>query len=429
MSLQVEKLEHSMAKMTIEVSAEEFDKAMDKAFQRSKNQIAIPGFRKGKVSRQVVEKIYGPQVFYEDAANLTIPDAYEEALKECDLVIVSQPEIAVTQIEKGKPFIFTAEVAIKPEVTLGAYKGIEVAKADVSVTAEEIDAEIEKEREAQSRMVPVEDRAVEDGDITSIDFEGFCDGVPFEGGKGEDYSLTIGSHSFIDTFEEQLIGAQIGEEKEVNVTFPEEYHAEELAGKPAMFKVTVKEIKVKELPDVDDEFAQEVSEFDTLEEYKADVEKQILERKEKQALTEKEDAVIEKIIENAEMDIPQPMIDTQNRQMQDEFTSRLQQQGMTMEQYMQFTGLTADKLKEQMEPQALRRIQSCLVLEAVVAAESIEVSDERVEEEMQKMAEAYSMELDKIKEMMGEEEIKQMKDDIAVQDAVTFVTQAAVEID
>ncbi len=428
MSLQVEKLEKSMAKLTIEATAEEFDQAMEKAFQRSKNKISIPGFRKGKVTRQMAERMYGPQLFYEDAVNLLIPDAYEKALDECDLEIVSQPKIDVTQMEKGKPFIFTAEVAIKPEVTLGQYKGIEVAKADIQVTDEEIDAEIAKEREAQSRMIPVEDRAVQDGDITTIDFEGFVEGKPFEGGKGTDYPLTIGSHSFIDTFEEQLIGTAIGEEKEVNVTFPEEYQAKELAGKPAMFKVTVKEIKVKELPDVDDEFAQEVSEFETLAEYKEDIKKQITERKEKQALTQKEDAVIEKIVENAQMEIPQPMIDTQVRQMTDEFVSRLQQQGLSVEQYMQLTGLTPDKLKEQMEPQALKRIQSRLVLEAVVDAEKIQISDEKLDAEIEKMAGMYQMEPEKLKEVMGDVEKKQMKRDIAVQEAVTFVTDAAVEV-
>lgn len=429
MSLQVEKLEHSMAKMTIEVPAEKFAEAMEKAYQRSKNKISVPGFRKGKVPKAIVEKMYGPAVFYEDAANLLIPDAYEEALKECDLDIVSQPQIDVTQIEKDKPFIFTAEVAVKPEVKLGEYKGIEVAKANVEVTDAEVDAEIEKEREAQSRMIPVEDRPVADGDIATVDFEGFVDGVPFEGGKGENYPLTIGSHSFIDTFEEQLIGVNIGEEKEVNVTFPEQYQAKELAGKPAMFKVTVKEIKMKELPEVDDEFAQEVSEFDTLEEYKADVRKQVLDRKEAQAKTQKEDAVIEKIVENAEMDIPKPMVDTQIRQMANELAQNLQQQGLTLEQYMQFTGMTPDKFNEQMEPQAMRRIQSRLVLEAIAKEENIEVSDERMDEEIQKMAEMYQMEADKLRELLGEEEKKQMRQDIAVQDAVTLVAAAAVEVE
>ena len=418
MSLQVETLEKSMAKLTIEVSAEEFEQAMEKAYQRSKHKISIPGFRKGKVSRAVIEKMYGPATFYEDAANLLIPDAYQKALGECELEIVSQPKIEVTQVEKGQPFVFTAEVAVKPEVTLGEYKGLEVAKADVAVTDEDIDAEVEKEREAQARMVPVEDRAVQDGDITTIDFEGFMDGKPFEGGKGEDYPLTIGSHSFIDTFEEQLIGANIGEEKEIEVTFPEEYQAKELAGKPATFKVTVKEIKVRELPEADDELAQEVSEFETMAEYREDLRKKIQERKESAAKTQKEDAAVEKAIENAQMEIPQPMIDTQARQMADEFAQRLQSQGMTMEQYMQFTGLTPDKLLEQMQPQALKRIQSRLVLEAIAKAENIEISDEKLDEQIDKMAEMYQMEADKLRELMGDEEKKRIREDLAVQEDI-----------
>lgn len=427
MSLQVETLEKSMAKLTIEVSAEEFEQAMEKAYQRSKHKISIPGFRKGKVSRAVIEKMYGPATFYEDAANLLIPNAYQKALGECELEIVSQPKIEVTQVEKGQPFVFTAEVAVKPEVTLGEYKGLEVAKADVAVTDEDIDAEVEKEREAQARMVPVEDRAVQDGDITTIDFEGFMDGKPFEGGKGEDYPLTIGSHSFIDTFEEQLIGANIGEEKEIEVTFPEEYQAKELAGKPATFKVTVKEIKVRELPEADDELAQEVSEFETMAEYREDLRKKIQERKESAAKTQKEDAAVEKAIENAQMEIPQPMIDTQARQMADEFAQRLQSQGMTMEQYMQFTGLTPDKLLEQMQPQALKRIQSRLVLEAIAKAENIEISDEKLDEQIDKMAEMYQMEADKLRELMGDEEKKRIREDLAVQEAVTLIADAAVE--
>ena len=427
MSLQVETLEKSMAKLTIEVSAEEFEQAMEKAYQRSKHKISIPGFRKGKVSRAVIEKMYGPASFYEDAANLLIPDAYQKALGECELEIVSQPKIEVTQVEKGQPFVFTAEVAVKPEVTLGEYKGLEVAKADVTVTDEDVDAEVEKEREAQARMVPVEDRAVQDGDITTIDFEGFMDGKPFEGGKGEDYPLTIGSHSFIDTFEEQLIGANIGEEKEIEVTFPEEYQAKELAGKPATFKVTVKEIKVRELPEADDELAQEVSEFETMAEYREDLRKKIQERKDSAAKTQKEDAAVEKAIENAQMEIPQPMIDTQTRQMADEFAQRLQSQGMTMEQYMQFTGLTPDKLLEQMQPQALKRIQSRLVLEAIAKAENIEISDEKLDEQIDKMAEMYQMEADKLRELMGDEEKKRIREDLAVQEAVTLIADAAVE--
>ena len=427
MSVQVETLEKSMAKLTIEVSAEEFETALDKAYKKNKNKISLPGFRKGKAPRAMIEKMYGTGVFYEDAANDLIPGAYESAAKESELEIVAQPSIDVTQIEKGKPFIFTATVAVKPEVTLGDYKGIEVEKKNAEVTDEELQAEIDKVRESNSRMITVEDRAVQDGDIATIDFEGFVDGEPFEGGKGEDYPLTIGSHSFIDNFEEQLIGKNIGEETEVNVTFPEQYQAEELQGKPAVFKVTIKEIKVKELPELDDDFAQDVSEFDTVDEYKEDLKKKLLENKEAALKREKEEDVVGKIIENATMEIPDPMVDTQVRQMVQEFSQRIQSQGLSLQQYMQFTGMTPESLTNELQPQALKRIQSRLVLEAVVAAENIETSDEDLEKELEKMAEMYQMEADKLKELVGEEEKKQIALDLAVQKAVELVVDAAVE--
>ena len=427
MSVQVETLEKSMAKLTIEVSAEEFETALDKAYKKNKNKISLPGFRKGKAPRAMIEKMYGTGVFYEDAANDLIPGAYESAAKESELEIVAQPSIDVTQIEKGKPFVFTATVAVKPEVTLGDYKGIEVEKKTAEVTDEELQAEIDKVRESNSRMITVEDRAVQDGDITTIDFEGFVDGEPFEGGKGENYPLTIGSHSFIDNFEEQLIGKNIGEETEVNVTFPEQYQAEELQGKPAVFKVTIKEIKVKELPELDDDFAQDVSEFDTVDEYKEDLKKKLLENKEAALKREKEEDVVGKIIENATMEIPDPMVDTQVRQMVQEFSQRIQSQGLSLQQYMQFTGMTPESLTNELQPQALKRIQSRLVLEAVVAAENIETSDEDLEKELEKMAEMYQMEADKLKELVGEEEKKQIALDLAVQKAVELVVDAAVE--
>lgn len=427
MSVQVETLEKSMAKLTIEVSAEEFETALDKAYKKNKNKISLPGFRKGKAPRAMIEKMYGTGVFYEDAANDLIPGAYESAAKESELEIVAQPSIDVTQIEKGKPFIFTATVAVKPEVTLSDYKGIEVEKKTAEVTDEELQAEIDKVRESNSRMITVEDRAVQDGDITTIDFEGFVDGEPFEGGKGENYPLTIGSHSFIDNFEEQLIGKNIGEETEVNVTFPEQYQAEELQGKPAVFKVTIKEIKVKELPELDDDFAQDVSEFDTVDEYKEDLKKKLLENKEAALKREKEEDVVGKIIENATMEIPDPMVDTQVRQMVQEFSQRIQSQGLSLQQYMQFTGMTPESLTNELQPQALKRIQSRLVLEAVVAAENIETSDEDLEKELEKMAEMYQMEADKLKELVGEEEKKQIALDLAVQKAVELVVDAAVE--
>ena len=427
MSVQVETLEKSMAKLTIEVSAEEFETALDKAYKKNKNKISLPGFRKGKAPRAMIEKMYGTGVFYEDAANDLVPDAYESAAKESELEIVAQPSIDVTQIEKGKPFIFTATVAVKPEVTLGEYKGIEVEKKTAEVTDEELQTEIDKVRESNSRMITVDDRAVQDGDITTIDFEGFVDGEPFEGGKGEDYPLTIGSHSFIDNFEEQLIGKNIGEETEVNVTFPEQYQAEELQGKPAVFKVTIKEIKVKELPELDDDFAQDVSEFDTVDEYKEDLKKKLLENKEAALKREKEEDVVGKIIENATMEIPDPMVDTQVRQMVQEFSQRIQSQGLSLQQYMQFTGMTPESLTNELQPQALKRIQSRLVLEAVAAAENIETSDEDLEKELEKMAEMYQMEADKLKELVGEEEKKQIALDLAVQKAVELVVDAAVE--
>lgn len=428
MSLQVEKLEKNMAKLTIEASAEELEKAIQAAYQKNKGKINMPGFRKGKAPRVMIEKMYGPGVFYEDAANALIPDAYAKEVEDCDLDIVSQPKIDVVQIEKGKSFIFTAEVALKPVVTLGEYKGVEVEKQAVEVTDEEIMAEIDKERENNSRTIDVDDRAVQNGDMVKLNFEGFVDGEAFEGGKGEDYDLTIGSGSFIPGFEEQLVGAKIGEEMEVNVTFPEEYQAAELAGKAAVFKCTVNEIKVKELPEADDDFAKDVSEFDTLAEYKEDIKKNLTEKKEKEAKTAKENAVVAKVVENATMEIPDPMVDGQVRQMADDFARRIQSQGLSVEQYFQFTGMTAEKLFEQMRPEAEKRIQNSLVLEAVAKAVDIQISDEKVEEELAKMAETYKMEVEKLKEIMGDYEKEQIKNDLAIQEAVTMVTEAAKEI-
>ena len=373
----------------------------------------------------MVEKMYGVEVLYEDAINEALDATYGDAVTESELDVVSRPEIDVVQVEKGKELIYTATVAVKPEVTLGEYKGIEVEKASAEVSDEDIEAELKKVQEQNSRLITVEDRAVEDGDQTVVDFEGFVDGTPFEGGKGEDYPLTIGSHSFIDTFEEQLIGKNIGEECEVNVTFPEEYHAKELAGKPAVFKVTVKEIKRKELPELNDEFAGEVSEFETLEEYKNDVKAKLSLPKQKEAATENENHVVDKVVENATMDIPEPMIESQVNNMVNDYARRMQSQGLSLEQYMQFTGMTIDTLKEQMKPQAVKRIQTRLVLEAIVKAENITVSDEAVEKEIADMAESYKMEVAQIKEYMGENGIEQMKEDLAVQEAVDFLVAEA----
>ena len=427
MSLQVEKLEHNMAKLTVEVAAEDVEKALQAAYLKQRKQINIPGFRKGKVPRQMIEKMYGPEVFYDEAANNMIPDAYAKAYDESELDIVSQPKIEVVQMEKGKPFIFTAEVATKPEVTLGDYKGLKVDKVSTRVTQKEVDEEIEKERERNARTIEVTDRAVQDKDEVTLDFEGFVDGVAFEGGKGEDYPLTIGSGSFIPGFEEQLIGAEIDKEVEVNVTFPKEYHSEELAGKDATFKCTVHTIKAKELPELDDEFASEVSECETMDAYRAEVKKNIKERNERTGREKKENQAVDQAIENAQMDIPEAMIEFQVRQMADDFARRIQQQGLTVEQYFQFTGMTAEKMMEEMRPQAEKSIKTRLVLEAIVKAENIEVSDERVEEELTKMAEAYQMEVEKLKEFMGENEKKQIKEDLAVQEAITLLVNESVE--
>lgn len=425
MSLQVEKLEHNMAKLTIEVPAEELEKALETAYQKNKNKISVPGFRKGKVPRNMIEKMYGPAIFYEDAANELIPDAYEKALDECEEEIVSAPKIDVTQIEKGKDFIFTAEVAVKPEVTLGKYKGIKVDEADLAVTEEEINAQIEKERENSARTISVEDRPVKDGDITTLDFEGFVDGVAFEGGKGTDYPLTIGSGSFIPGFEEQLIGAELNKEVEVNVTFPEDYHAKDLAGKPATFKCKIKDIKEKELPELDDEFASEVSAFDTMAEYKEDVKKSLEMKKADAAKIAKEEAVIDAVIEDAKMDIPDAMVETEQRQIIEEFSQRMRMQGLTMEQYMQFTGMTPQALMDQTKPQALKRIQSRLVLEAVAKAEDLKASEEDYAAEIKDISEKYQMEEDKIKEMLGEKGKKQVEEDLAIRKAVDFLVDNA----
>lgn len=429
MSYKVEDLGKNMVKLTIETGADELEKALETAYHKNKGKISIQGFRRGKAPRAIIEKMYGVEIFYEDAANELIPAAYETAADESGLDIVSRPNIDVVQIEKNKPFIFTAEVAVKPEVTLGQYKGVEVAVDPVTVEEDEINAELDKVREQNSRTVSVEDRAVEDGDTVKIDFEGFVDDVPFEGGKGTDYDLVIGSHSFVDTFEEQLIGKNIGDETEVNVTFPEAYHSEELKGKAAMFKVKIKAVSRKELPEADDDFAQDVSEFDTLAEYKADIEKNIREKKEKTAQSRKEDAVVDKIIENAAMDIPKPMIDMQKRQLAEDFAQRLQSQGLSIDQYLMYTGMTPESLIEQMEPQALKRIQYRLVLEAVAKAENIVATDEELEKEFEEMAQQYQMEVGKLKELAGDKEAEIMRLDIAVRKAVDLVRDAAVEVE
>jgi trigger factor len=428
MSFTVEQLEEkNMVKLVIESSAEDFEKGIEKAYNKNKNRITVQGFRKGKAPRKIIEKFYGREIFFEDAANAIIPDAYAAAAEESQLDIVSQPQIDLVQLESGKPFVFSATVAVRPEVGLGSYKGVEVAKVKTEATDDDINAELDRVREQNSRVVSVEGRPVQDKDIAVIDYEGFVDGVPFQGGKAEGHSLTIGSHTFIDNFEEQLIGKNAGDDVEVNVTFPEDYHAEELKGKAATFKVSIKEIKEKQFDDLDDDFAQNVSDFDTLDEYKDDLRKTIGERKAKEAKTKKENEVIEKIIESSSMDIPEAMINTQVRQMADDFSMRLQQQGLSVDQYFQFTGLTPDRLIADMKPEAEKRIKSRLVLDAIVKAENITVSDDEYEAELTKMSEEYKMPLDQIKEFTGEKEKKQIIDDMAVQKAVELIVSEAVE--
>ena len=427
MSVQVENLEKNMAKLTIEVSAEDLEKALESAYQKQKKQISVPGFRKGKVPRAMIEKMYGVDVFYEDAANALMQQNYAAAVDESGIDIVSRPTVDVVQIEKGKPFIFTAEVAVKPEVTLGKYMGVTVTKIDTSVSDEEVDEALEKERNNNARTINVTDRPVAQGDTAVIDFEGFVDGVAFEGGKGENHPLEIGSHSFIDTFEDQLVGKNAGDEVEVNVTFPEKYQAADLAGKPAMFKVKIHEVKCKELPELNDEFAQDVSEFDTLEEYKADVKKHLEVEKENEAKKTKEDEAIQKIIDKSTMEIPEAMIETQCENMVNEFAQRLAQSGLSMEQYMQFSGLTLDKLKEQVRPEAETRIKSSLVLEQIAKDEKIEITDEELDAEIEKMAAQYGMEADKLKEYIGDNEKESMKRDLAVTKAVDLIMENVKE--
>ena len=425
----MENLEKNMVKLTIEVSAEDLEKALQAVYMKEKSRISLPGFRKGKVPRAMIEKMYGVEIFFEDAANMLITQEYPKAVDECGADVVSRPEIDIAQMEKGKPFIFTAEVAVRPEVTLGEYKGVTVTKIDSTVTEEELNAEIDKERKSNARTITVEDRAIEDGDIAVIDFEGFTDGVAFEGGKGENHSLVIGSHSFIDGFEEQLVGRKTGEELDVNVTFPEEYHAQELAGKPAVFKVKINEVKMEELPELDDEFAQDVSEFDTLAEYKEDVEKKLVERKTAEGKRMQESEAVDNIVEASQMDIPDVMIETQAQSMMEDFANRITQQGLSMEQYMQFSGTTTEQMLEQMKPEALKRIQSSLVLEEIAKKEDIQVSEEDIDAELDRMASMYGMEADQLKEFMGDAEKESMKIELSVQKAVALIMEHVVEKD
>lgn len=427
MSVQVENMEKNLAKMTVQVSAEDLEKAIQQAYLKNKNKFNVPGFRKGKVPRAMIEKMYGAGIFYEDAVNSLLPGAYSKAAEESGLDIVSRPEIDIDEVEAGKGVTFTATVAVKPSVTLGQYKGVEVEKADTEVTDEEVMTEISKEQEKNATTVTVEDRPAALKDILTIDFEGFIDGEAFAGGKGEDYDLELGSHSFIDTFEDQLVGKNVGDDVDVNVTFPENYHEESLKGKPALFKVKVKEIKTKELPEIDDEFASEVSEFETLDEYKNSVREQLSKKKADSAKAKKEDEVLKKIIEASQMDIPDLMVETQTENMLDEYAQRLQSQGLSMDMYMQYTGMDQQMMLDQMKPQALNRIQARLVLEAIAKAENIEISEEDFDKELASMAEDYKMELDKLKELVTDSAAAQMKEDMAIQKAADLIVEQSVE--
>ena len=427
MSVQVEKLEKNMVKLTVEVPAENVEKAIQSAYLKTRKSINLPGFRKGKAPRQLIEKMYGKEVFYNDAIDELLPKAYGDAADECGEELVSRPKIDIVQMESGKPFIFHAEVAVKPGVELGTYKGVSVEKTPIEVADEAIEAELLKEREANARNITVDDRAVQKGDMISLDFDGSVDGVPFEGGKSENYDLTVGSGSFIPGYEDQLIGAEIGKDLDVNVTFPEEYHAKELAGKAAVFKCRVNSIRVKELPEIDDEFAQEVSEFETLDEYKADIRERLLKEKEEDARKIKEDAVIQKIIEDAKMEIPDAMVEFQTEQLMDDFAQRMQAQGLSLQQYFQFSGMTEEQYRAQMKPRALQNIQSRLVLEAVAKAENLEVTQEDVDAEIQRMANLYKMEVERVRELFGEYQLEEMKKDLAIQKAIDLVRDAAVE--
>ena len=425
MSFKVEKTKDNEAKLIIEVPAEDFDKAIDEAYEKNKDRFKVDGFRKGKVPREMIEKVYGVGVFYDDAANAVIPEAYAEAAKESGLEIVARPEIQVTKIAAGNPMEFEAIVTLKPEVKLGKYKGVKVEKVEAEVTDEDIENRLNQDKEQNARLVAADDKEIENGDQAIIDFEGFVDDKPFEGGKGEDYPLVIGSHSFIDTLEDQLVGKKVGDEVDVNVTFPEQYQAAELAGKPALFKVKIKEIKVKEYPEIDDEFAQEVSEFDTLDEYKEDIRKKLTEAKENEAARETESRIIEAIVKDSKMDIPEKMIDTACDQMVEEFARNMQMQGIAFEQYLQMTGSTLEQMKEQVKPQAEARVQSSLVLEAIVDAENIEAKDADVDDEILKMSEQYGMEVEKINEMLRDEDRENIKKDICIRKAAELIVNEA----
>ncbi|MGN0389989.1 MAG: trigger factor [Wujia sp.] len=428
MSLAVEKLDGSMAKLTITVPAEEFTKAITSAYNKQKNKFSVPGFRKGKVPQAFIEKMYGAAVFYEDAANQLINEYYPKEIENCEEDITSNPEIDVEQIEKGKDFIFTALVAVKPEIKIGEYKGVEIEKIDTEVTDEDVMAEILKDQKENGRQITVEDRAAQMDDEVTINFEGFVDDVAFEGGKGENYKLTLGSHSFIDTFEDQIVGKNIGDKFDVNVTFPEEYHAADLAGKPAVFKVELLAISAMELPELDDEFASEVSSFETFDEYKEDKKKTLQFKKDEQVTRQRQSKVVEKIAEAAEVEIPEPMIKYNQERIMNEMAQRMMYQGLQMEQYLQLMGTTKEEFLERVKPDAIARIKTSLVLEAVAEAEKIVATDEDVDAEIQDMATQYQMKPEELKDMIGDQEMENIKKDIASKKALEFLGANCKEV-
>lgn len=426
MAVKNEQIEKNLVKLTFEVSAEEFSKAVNKVYLKNAKKFNIPGFRKGKAPRAIVEKYYTEAVFYDEAINMVLPDAYEAAIKESGIDAVARPEIDVEEIKKGEPVVFTALVTTKPEVKLGEYKGLEVKKIDCSVTDEDVEKDLEAAREKNARLISVDDKAVENGNIAVIDFEGFVDDVPFDGGKGEDYELEIGSGTFIPGFEEQLVGAKTDDKIDVKVTFPEEYHAENLAGKDAVFKVTVKDVKVRELPELNDDFAEEVSEFDTLEEYKADVRVKLEKAAEDKAKAETENEVVDKAVENAEFEIPDAMLEAQIDNIVRDFEQRLSYQGMNLDMYLQYTGQNRDAFREQFKDQAKKQVEGSLVLEAIQKAEGIEAGPEETELRLVDMSKKYNMELDKLKELLGEAEMERIKQEIAMQKTIEMLVNNAV---
>ena len=429
MSVQVENLEHNTAKLTVTVDAKDFEKATDQVYKKRKGSFNLPGFRKGKAPKAMIEKFYGPEIFFEDAVNDLLPDEYAKAVEESGLDVVSRPEIDIVSVGKGEDLVFTAEVALKPEVELGQYKGLEVAKDSVEVSEDEVEAELKRAQESNAREVAIEDRPVKEGDVITLNYAGTVDGVPFDGGTAESQKLEIGSHSFVDTFEDQLVGMNIGDEKDVEVTFPEEYHSPEVAGKDAVFHVKVLGIKEKQLPEIDDDFAQDTTEFDSLEEYKEDIRSKLSQGKEERAKSKMENDLVEQIVESSKMDIPEGMIESQIDQMVQEFEQRISYQGLSFEQYLQYSGLSMDALRETMKPDAVKRIQGTLVLEAIAAAEELKADDDDLQAEFQRMAEMYQMEAEQIASFMGDEQKENMKKDLAVQKAIDLVREAAVIVE